>query len=231
MSDRSRTGTTTLFKHGIILFLLLALFGCSPARPKPLAQPDVIVPQGDFVHAPSGMRFPQQVGEFERRAVQRKDTQGLDMSARYDLLSMSVTIAAAVDVYPLQHLDTAGLPPEMAAVARENLSQQTFDARKREFMGSRPGSVLVQEGDVSLPQNDNPFPGKMAVFEYTDVFQKERQTLRAHLYLFCFAGGGWAVQYQFTFPGNADALYAVEAFLSNLAWTLKPLNAPGAAAK
>jgi hypothetical protein len=83
---------------------------------------------------------------------------------------MAVSIAASVDIYPAPRLDTVGLPADTVATARENLSQQEFDSRKREIMGSHPGAVLIQEVEATLPQNANPYSGKMAVFEFEDIF-------------------------------------------------------------
>jgi hypothetical protein len=211
----------------ILAILSAALFACSPARPKPLAQPDVIVPQGDFVHAPSGMKFPQQVGEFERRAVLRKDTHGLDVSARYDLLSMAVSIIATIDAYPSPHLDAAEMPAEMVVLAQDNLSQQEFEVRRREILNAHPGAVVVQEGDTTLPQHNTPFMGRMAVIEYEDVFDRQRQLLRAQLHLFSYAAGEWSISYRFTYPRNADASQEIEHFMATLPWTMKRSRSSG----
>ena len=209
------------FKYSFTPFILIALFGCTAARPRPLAQPEAMIAQGTFTHEASGMTFPLHVGDFERSTVLRKDTQGRHVSARYDLISMAVSVAVTVDIYPAPPLDTVGLPSEMVAVARENLSQQEFESRRRGIMSSHSGAVLVQEGELSLPQSVHPHPGKLAVFEYEDTFSRQRQPVRSQLYVFCFAGGDWVINYQFTYPRNADALQEVETFMTNLPWTLK----------
>lgn len=215
--------------RSIISFLLVvSLLGCPAARTKPLARPEAVAIQGAYTHPASGMIFPAMIGDFERSAVFLRDTRGLHVSARYDLLSMAVSVAADVDVYPAPHLVTAGLPSEMVAAARENLSQQEFESRRRGIMSSHPDAVLVQERELSLPQSNNPFTGRMAVFEYEDVFSRQRQPLRSQLHLFCFAGGQWVITYQFLYPRNADASSEIETFLTNLPWTLKGPKAPAA---
>jgi len=215
------------FLFACLPFLTIALPGCPAARSKPLAQPEIVKLQGTYTHPASGMTFPARIGDFERSAVLRKDTQGDHVSARYDLISLAVSVSVAVDIYPAPHFDTAGLPPEMVAAARENLSQREFEFRRRETMSSHPGTVLIQEGEVSLPQKDNPYLGRMAVFEYEDMFARQLQPLRSQLYLFCFAGNDWIIKYQFTYPRNADAMYEIENFMMNLPWTLKQPKPPG----
>ena len=210
-----------VLRYSIILCMTIALSGCSAARPKPLAQPEEMPIQGTYTHSASGMTFPAKIGDFDRRAVLRKDTQRQDASVRYDLISMAVSVAVTVDIYPAPKLDTVGLPAGMVAAARDNLSQQAFESHRREIMSSHPGTVLIQEGEVSLPQSNNPYGGRMAVIEYEDVFFRQRQLVRSQLYLFCFAGGKWVIKYQFIYPKNADVLQEIENFLMKLSWTLK----------
>jgi hypothetical protein len=210
-----------MLKYIVIAIMSTALFGCPAARPKQLAQPETITSRGTYTHPASGMTFPIKIGDFERSTVYRHDTGDIEVSAGYDLISMAVSIAASVDVYPAPQLDTVGLPSGMVATIRENLSQQEFDSRKRELLSSHPGTVLIQEVEVSLPQSNNPNSGKMAVFEYEDIFFRLRQSLRTKLYLFCFASTDWIIKYQFTYPKNADALQDIDNFMMNLPWTLK----------
>jgi len=216
----------TVFRHLIIFIIAIVLSGCPAARTKPLAQPEAVAIQGVYTHPASGMTFPTSIGDFERSAVLLKDTRGHYVNARYDLLSMAVSVAVDIDLYPAPHLDTVGLPSAMVGIARENLSQQEFESRRREAMSSRPDAVLVQEREITLPQSNNPFAGKMALFEYEDVFSRQRQLLRSQLYLFCFAGDAWIIKYQFIYPKNADASQEIENFMMNLPWTLKRFKQP-----
>lgn len=210
-----------MLKYIVIAFMSAALFGCPAARPRPLAQPEAIISRGTYTHPASGMTFPIKIGDFERSTVYRHDTGDIEVSAAYDLISMAVSITASVDIYPAPRLDTVGLPPDMIAVARENLSQQEFNSRKREIQGSHPGAVLIQEAEAALPQNANPYSGKMAVFEFEDIFFRELQLLRSKPYLFCFASTDWIIKYQFIYSKNADAQHDIETFMMSLPWTLK----------
>jgi len=207
-------------RYIIIPSLSIVLFGCPAARPKHIEQPDATRHMGTFTHPSSGMTFPTTVGEFERSSVDRHNIADPDLTVRYDLISMAVSVVVTVDVYPAPLLDTAGVPASMVATARENLSHQEFGAGMREIMGLHPGTVMIQEDEFSLPQKNNPSVGKMAVFEYEDVFFRQRQVLQSTLYLFCFAGGEWTIKYLFTYPRNADARHHIDHFMRNLPWTL-----------
>ena len=196
------------------------LFGCSTMRPKHLARPEVISAEGNFTHAASGMTFPHSVGDFQRSKVLRYDTENLDMSAGYDLITVMGSVAATIYVYPAPSLISIGSPPNVVAAARDRLAQNEFEARKREVMHFRPGALLIEEREVSLQQGNATYLGKMATFEYEEVFAGQRQLLRSHLYFFCFAGGKWVIKYRFTHPRFFDATKEIDEFMKNLLWTL-----------
>jgi hypothetical protein len=189
-------------------------------RPRHFAQPEVIAAQGMYTHTASGMLFPANVGAFQRSKILRYDTKDLDMSAGYDLASMAGSVAATVYVYPAPSLVSIGSPPDVVAAARENLSKNEFEARKREILNFRPGAILVKEMDVSLQQGNTLYSGKMATFEYMEVFGGLRQPLRSHLYLFCYAGSKWVIKYRFTHPTDYDASKDIDDFMKNWHWTL-----------
>lgn len=201
--------------------LVIALCGCPVAGPKAAGPMDTVPRHAVFVHPSSGMTFPAAVGEFNRSTILRHGIVDPEVSVAYDLVSVALTVSAVIDINPAPSLDTTGLPAGMAALARENLTHQEYGASMREIMGSHPGAQLIQEGEYTLPQRANPFPGKMAVFEYEDVFLRQRQQLRSHLYIFCFAGDDWTIRYQFTYPKDLYAVPDIDSFLMNLPWTLK----------
>jgi uncharacterized protein YigA (DUF484 family) len=87
-------------------------------------------------------------------------------------------------------------------------------------MHFRPGVILIQERKVSLQQGTATYLGRMATFEYEEVFTGQRQLLRSHLYLFCFVGDKWVIKYRFTHPRFFDATKELDEFMKNLSWTL-----------
>jgi hypothetical protein len=210
-----------VLRYTVISFMSIALFGCPAARPKHISQPDAAPLHGTFIHPSSGMKFPVKVGEFERSSIVRHNIADPDLTIRYDLISLAVSVVVTVDIYPAPQLDTTGVPASMIATARENLSHQEFSTHMREIMSSHPGAALIQQDEFTLPQKSNPYLGNMAVFEYEDVFFRQQQVLHSTLYLFCFAGTEWTIKYQFTYPKNADVRHHIDHFMRNLPWTLR----------
>jgi hypothetical protein len=209
-----------VFSCIIALLIAAVLFGCPTTRLKHLARPEVFKADGDYTHAASGMTFPPRVGNFKRNNLIHYDTKNLDMSAGYELVTVTGTVAATVYVYPAPSLIFIGSPPHVVAAARDLSAQNEFDARKREVMHFRPGVILIQERKVSLQQGTATYLGRMATFEYEEVFTGQRQLLRSHLYLFCFVGDKWVIKYRFTHPRFFDATKELDEFMKNLSWTL-----------
>jgi len=209
----------TLARWVLLLCMAASLLGC-PARPRYLPQSEVIEATGAYTHADSGMTFPQMVADFRRSRVLRYDTQGLDVSAGYDLYDPPRLVAVTVYVYPAPSLVSIGSPPEVVALARARLAKGEFEARKREVLQAHPGARLVEETEVSLPQGVWTYSGRMATFEYEGVFAFQGQALRSQVYLFNYVGGKWAIKYRFTHPKRFDATKEIEAFMQNLQWTV-----------
>ena len=62
--------------------------------------------------------------------------------------------------------------------------------------------------------------GKVAEFEYDDDFGGQRQPVHAEVYLFCYVGSHWALEYRFTTPKTFDAGNRIAAFMKGLSWTV-----------
>lgn len=210
-----------VLKYVIVLLVVVALSGCPAMRPKHLARPEAIQSESTYTHTASGMTFPLSVGNFHRSKIIRYDVEGLDMSAGYDLATVAGYLSVTVYVYPAPSLISIGSPPNVIAAARNRLAEDEFAARKLEIMQYRPGVILIQEREVSLRQGNAENLGKMATFEYEEDFAGQRQLLRSHLYLFCFAGDKWTIKYRFTHSRFFDPTQEIEKFMTNLSWTLK----------
>jgi hypothetical protein len=209
--------------------LSLCLASCydtyGTARSASLPSPAAISADGTYTHAPSGMTFPMQVGDFQRVSLLRYDTEGLDMSAGYNLAAPTTSIVGTVYIYPAPPLTSIGSPASVVSSARVTLCKNEFDGRKQEIARYHPRAALLDEKDVSLPLNGAPFPGKMAAFEFDETYQGTRQTLRSELYVFCCVGNKWAFEYRFTAPKSIvaqDMIHdTITDFMTKLPWTVK----------
>ena len=145
------------------------------------------------------------------------------MGAGYNLLAPGWAVAATVYVYPAPSLISIGSPSDVVASAHATLCKTEFERRKGgELIGAHPGARQIGEKDAPLPQGGPPLPGKMAAFEYDDLFAGARLPLHSELYVFCYVGGKWAFEYRFTSPRNFAATEAIAALMMKLPWTVPP---------
>ncbi len=207
-----------ILKCVCIALVTLPLLGC-PMRPSYVGQPNVKSADGLYTHPPSGMVFPTEVGSFRRDVVRRYDTEGLDVSAGYNLISSSALVVATVYVYPAPPIVSIGSPPEVVAAARAMASGREFELRKREILGSHAGARVTEEGECALQQGGLVHSGRRAVFSFKDVFGGQHQILRSELYLFSSVDGKWIVKYRFTYPRSSDVSKHLERFMRGVPWT------------
>ena len=162
--------------------------------------------------------MPESVAGFRRDIILHYDTDSLDVSAGYNFLGATQPISVTVYVYPAPSLVSIGSPPEVVAGARAHLTEREFERRKREIGYVHPGAVLIKQHDVVQTESGQSYPGKFAVFEYEDVFAGSRIPLRSYLYVFCFVGDKWAIEYRFTCPKDPDADDKIQEFIRKWSW-------------
>jgi hypothetical protein len=198
--------------------MCLALVACG-STPHQLAKPETIPANGPYTHAASGMSFPAAVGDFRRVTLLRYDSASRDVSAYYFLPAPAGGIAATVYVDPAPPMVPAASPADLPT-ARAISCESEVDRRKREIYNLHPSAQLLQERNVSLVQAGAPHRGKVAEFEYDDDFGGQRQAVHAEVYLFCYVGSRWALEYRFTTPKTFDAGNRIAAFMKGLSWTV-----------
>jgi hypothetical protein len=202
----------------VIGCICLVLAACSSA-PRPLARPETIAVNGAYTHAASGMSFPTAVGDFRRVTLLRYDSAARNVSAYYFMPAPSGGIAATVYVDPAPPMVPAASPADVPT-ARAISCESEVDRRKREIYNLHPSAQLLQERNVSLVQAGASHRGKVAEFEYDGDFGGQRQAVHAEVYLFCYVGSHWALEYRFTTPKTFDAGSRIAGFMKGLSWTV-----------
>ena len=209
---------TKLLKAIVPVAATVLVCGCPTMHPHYLAQPERVATQGAYVHPPSKITLPESVAGFQRGRILRYDAHGLDVSASYNLVSASHQIAATVYIYPAPSLVSIGSPPDVVAGARAHLTEGEFEHRKQEIQHAHPGATLIEQRDTLRAERGQSYPGRLAIFEYEDVFAGLRIPARSDLYVFCFVGGKWAVEYRFTHPKTEDADQEIQKFIKKWSW-------------
>jgi len=204
----------------IVVSATVALFlcGCPTTHVRPLATPEKILTQGDYIHPASRIVLPESIGGFPRCTVQRYDVDGLDVSAGYNYTSILHPMVATVYIYPAPGLVSIGSSPETVANARALLTDSEFAKRKQEILSVHPDAKLIDECDTTRTEKGKSYPGKMAVFEFEDVLFGSKTPLRSRLYLFCYIGGKWTVKYRFTHPRTVEVDEEIEEFIQSIRW-------------
>jgi hypothetical protein len=187
-----------------------------------LPQPAQVTAGGAYLHPLSQITFPESVGHFRRAAILRYDADGLDVSVGYNLVTPSAHIAATVYVYPAPSLVSIGSPQNVIAGAQAHLAEGEFENRKREVEHAHLNAVVIEQRDTMRTQGNRSYPGKLAVYEYEDLFAGSRIRLRSRLYVFCYVGDKWAIEYRFSYPKDEDADTQIQEFIRNWDWFGRP---------
>ena len=164
-------------------------------------------------HVASGMLFPASVDDFQRVTPFTYDAAGKDVSVGYNA---GRPIVATVYIYPAPSLESFGSPPNVVADARVRLANAEFERRKREVTDANPGAVLVQERPVTLTQNNVSIDGQEASFTFTGDLGGQMRKLRSELFVFCFLGQTWALEYRISYPEEIDSRAEIDAFMRDL---------------
>lgn len=96
--------------------------------------------------------------------------------------------------------------------------EREFERRQQEIQHVHPGATLIKERDVTRTEGGQSYPEKLAIFEYQDIFAGSRMAVRSRLYVYCYVGGKWAVEYRFTHPKNEDASREIGQFIEDWHW-------------
>jgi radical SAM superfamily enzyme with C-terminal helix-hairpin-helix motif len=128
----------------VLVLLLPALRAAAAAEPGPIP-----LPEGEpYVHAPSGFRFPPDVGTFTRVTAFRYDDRGENVSVGYNDFALRVIFT--VYVYPDSNRPLAA----------------HFEQVKREVAQAHPDAQLLESGDWELKQGERTFTGRRAAFGF-----------------------------------------------------------------
>jgi hypothetical protein len=172
----------------LLVLGLVASAGAAPAagapsttRPSRSAGPTTLPvdKRKPYVHAPSGVAFPVNVGAFRRINVYRIDDAGRDITAGY--ADPSLKIAATVSVFP-----SRGVPAE-----------RHFPTIKRELLRLHPKATVTFDGAWTLRQGAREFTGHRAAYQYIGPLGGVEQDLTTEAYLLSLAANRGA-------PGAAE---------------------------
>jgi hypothetical protein len=181
----------------------LALAGC------PSIPPAQLDPGGPWVHAESGITFPETHAGFVR--VSRSSYGDSNARVGYDDTRRGVALTLYVRE-PLRSEDGALLSPEMALAAE----QYAIVERRSEVSPIEVPVAPERCGSATLRS--------AAAFRYDEIFAGRRQPVESLLLL--YDATPWSVKFRVTYPigRTAEARAAVQAFIDE--FPLQPRGTP-----
>jgi hypothetical protein len=216
-------------KH-IVVSLSLAfvalLTGCPSVPPVPGGPATREVENGVVEHSASGMQFPLVCAGFTRAGIRQYDEGGLDVSAAYNLMSPRNPITVTAYVFPSPALRSIGSPKSVIDEARATLARGEIQRCKNEIMQAHSGARLASESDLRALATGLAQPGYFGKFAYTEIFAGRAGPVESLLYVFCYVGGVWTIEYRITYPAGVDAGPAVNRFLQEFRSTIREPNGP-----
>lgn len=196
------------------ILVLLVVLGCGQtARTK--FEPDepvfIEIPgKGDYTHVASGMKFPPEVGSFDRTRLRSYDADMKNISAEYEMKSFGFKSAVIrVYIYPVS----------VVSPGIEVGLEEHFEQLKDTLLDIYPDAGDIAEGTIKIGQPWGPETGMAFLFDHKSkkLFKNKLCRSRAHL----FEHGPWFIKYRVTYPKkNHDRVDdKIDEFLHLLAWS------------
>jgi len=161
------------FSSKLAAAVMISLAGCRPAL---TSGPRDITPQGEYLHVPSGMRFPEHVADFTRERVLQYDTVGNDVGIGYNREQPGQQLAATVYVY--------------------TLPKRTFDDELADVKGSHPDVKVGFRQELILERGDQKADCNLAGLSFEQVFAHRYGPVSSYL-LVCDRPP-WRIKWRFT---------------------------------
>ncbi|MGD0145032.1 MAG: hypothetical protein ABSC92_17910 [Rhizomicrobium sp.] len=197
---------------------------CAIASPAVAQGLNVLHPDGPYTQAATGMTYPISVGDFQRLSIIRYKSDGTDESVGYNQSTPGSEIVATVYMFPSPSLTSIFSPQSVVDDARNSLCNSQFHAVQQEIVSAHPDSVLKSEGAAILTQGSAVYTGHQAsyILTHATFLGRMKGLARSDVYLFCYAGGKWSVEYRIDYPVDFDASIAIANFMRDLTWTIPP---------
>jgi hypothetical protein len=145
--------------------ILLLCTGPTVAAPEDVSEPIDLPPGKAWVHEPSGVRFPPDVGTFTRVSGYRYDDDGKNVSVGYSDAALKLILTAYV--YPNGGESTL----------------KHFERVKRDVKLIHPESTIVAEGQWTFEQGGRKLSGRRAAFVFSVPIAGRQREVISEAYL------------------------------------------------
>ena len=189
----------TIFRP--VLARIIALLCLMLAAPL-AAQTEIDAPDGPWVHAATGTRFPQAMLGFQRDAITQFDEQARNVGVSYSAEMGEELLMVDVFVYPQY--------PGVSCA-------EVFGSVKAAI--KYPGISMLSEGMALPPAGTGARTAHYARYFFPAGAMREGfPALVSDAYLFCSTDGQWLVKYRASWTGSAETFPDLKPFLKSMAW-------------
>ena len=199
-----------------------ALAGCvSTSQPATtLETPLPIHAQGEFVHGPSGMSFPESIGHFRRVQILRYDEDGRNVSVGYNVLQGTFAMAATVYVYPQPRVASFLAGREAEEEHRARMIARALAGDEAAIRDAHRDDAIVEtsRGPVTVRSRGGTHAGERISWDIENALGTPRLRGTTHVYLFPEPGGEWFVKFRFTHLRGAEISRAIQMLFDALVW-------------
>ena len=168
----------------LVAVFAFALAGCASTPPGQIT--------GDYVHAPSGFRFPEQIASFKRASLVPHDAAGRSVTAGYAGGSARCLTAITFWIDPIESPPAADQARELLQMAEGKLLDPAFSSATREVLDAHPAAILESMESGLLDE----MPARRAIYRI-DYRRLEIVVL--------IARHAWYLKYRVMFPADCAA--------------------------
>jgi hypothetical protein len=193
---------------------LIAVLGCSTPQTASFS-PTTFTPQGDYQHVITGLKFPREVGRYERHHVSRYDQEFHNVSGHYELRAPNWGIATIYH-YPASG---DGSFPTYAEL------ESKFEEAKRDIAFTRSGATLVSEAESLASVNGASLKGRKATYS-VDWPDDDEGPITSSLYVYALEN--WYLKFRFS-HAESDSQHAARLemeFIEAIRWPIPGGGSP-----
>lgn len=192
---------------------------CAFGQDKP-AESSTAAESDEFLHVQSGWRFPDHVGAFSRKRVNRFNPTGSDMSVGYRLQSTDGSNYVTVFIYPAATRWRPGEDEDRVydALEKSMICRQEQEFREHELLQFHAESSLGPRKTVDVVQNGSTQHGSKLTFAAISKPGGTPNMTKEQFDLFCFATELWTISYRFTYTDYTGADDDIAQFMRDLKW-------------
>jgi hypothetical protein len=182
------------------------------------------LPNGDYVHAGTGLHFPEFLGSFARLGGYRYDAAGQNVSIAYRWNHERNPVLVSIYVYPGPSEKKLGTTPEQIEQGKSHVLTALVDEITGTVKELYPAAKLLSSRDTSLMRGTKSYTGRVWSFQIPDG--PAGKPVLSHVYLFPFYQDSWVLKYRISYPEGNEQTRKIADLLAHVPSTTAATTRP-----